>query len=580
LGRVVIAEDMDSALAAARKLQGWSRIVTLQGELVTPDGALTGGSLQGRGAHLVGRKGEIDDLNGALPGYRSEVETLTSEIAQISGSLGEVEKRLADTVFQAAELQARLATTQSEAASAEREQARLESVRKDLDAEAAELGSRSKELQAEVLRWEAFVSQSESEDAGVDETITAAAVEARRLEGLREKSRTKAVSLEVELGRILEQRSALEKSGDANRRMLRDLELTRESKQTQREIAGGRLAEAGGLERELHLKLAAAKEHLERCEAQLDQFVQRVQTLRSDSFEKAAAIKETTKHRGNVLQEMHDAELQIARLEVRLAQAVQRLNDEYAISREDALERPEPEDMDRATVNEVSRLRREIRSMGIVNTGAVEEYERLTERHDFLAEQRTDLDKAKESLLATIDEIDESTRDIFMETFEAVSIEFSRLFHRLFGGGSTRLILTTPDDLLETGIEVIAQPPGKKAQHLSLLSGGERALTAVALLFSFLAVRPSPFCLLDEVDAPLDGPNVEKFVELVKEFSEKTQFLVITHNPTTMESAPRWYGVTMQEPGISRILSYRVPDAAIVSEPEEAIMDTHELVSV
>ena len=159
-----------------------------------------------------------------------------------------------------------------------------------------------------------------------------------------------------------------------------------------------------------------------------------------------------------------------------------------------------------------------------------------------------------------------------METFEAVRMEFDRLFQRLFDGGATKLILTTPEDILETGIEVIAQPPGKKAQSLSLLSGGERALTATALLFAFLAVKPSPFVLLDEVDAPLDGANVEKFTQLVREFSERSQFLLITHNPTTMEAAPTWYGVTMREPGISSILSYRVPQEATASEADTAVV--------
>ena len=139
---------------------------------------------------------------------------------------------------------------------------------------------------------------------------------------------------------------------------------------------------------------------------------------------------------------------------------------------------------------------------------------------------------------------------------------------------ATKLILTNPDDILETGIEVIAQPPGKKPQHLSLLSGGERALTATALLFAFLAVKPSPFVLLDEVDAPLDGANVEKFTRLVAEFSQRSQFLLITHNPTTMEAAPTWYGVTMREPGISSILSYRVPQQATVTETEQAVVLT------
>jgi chromosome segregation protein len=147
-----------------------------------------------------------------------------------------------------------------------------------------------------------------------------------------------------------------------------------------------------------------------------------------------------------------------------------------------------------------------------------------------------------------------------METFQAVEAAFFRLFVRLFGGGAAELQLTQPDDIFETGIDIIAQPPGKKRQNLSLLSGGERALTATALLFAFLEVRPAPFCVLDEVDAPLDGANVEKFTALLRDFGQRSQFIVITHNPTTMEAAPLWYGVTMQEPGVSRGISMHAPN--------------------
>jgi chromosome segregation protein len=223
---------------------------------------------------------------------------------------------------------------------------------------------------------------------------------------------------------------------------------------------------------------------------------------------------------------------------------------------EEALAAPDPGEMDRDTLNEIVRLRRELRAMGTVNTGAAEEFRRLTERYEFLESQREDSEAAAASLRQTIAEIDSGTRAVFMETFDAVSTEFRALFRRLFGGGETRLVLTNPDDLLETGIEIVAQPPGKRASGLALLSGGERALTAVALLFGLLAVKPSPFVVLDEVDAPLDGPNVERFAELVTDFARATQFLIITHNPTTMENAPRWYGVTMQEPGVSRVVSY------------------------
>jgi chromosome segregation protein len=172
-------------------------------------------------------------------------------------------------------------------------------------------------------------------------------------------------------------------------------------------------------------------------------------------------------------------------------------------------------------------------------------------------------------LTTAIAEIDESTRGVFQETFDAVQVAFSRLFTRLFGGGTTELVLTNPDDILETGIDIIAQPPGKKRQSLALLSGGERALTATALLIAFLEVRPAPFCVLDEVDAPLDGANVEKFTDLLRDYGHGSQFIVVTHNATTMEAASVWYGVTMQEPGVSRGLSMKVPEPAPATDAVE-----------
>ena len=566
LGRVVIAEDMDSAIAAGRKLQGWSRIVTLQGELLTPGGALTGGSLQGKGAHLVGRKGEIDDLQAEIPKLLQDVDKLAEEVDAVGDVIADFDRQLREIALRESETSAALAAQESDAAAARRDVGRLTALQADRDAQSARLTEALAALKTEITLWESEIAAGSRQNE--DTAIAAAREEAAALSIRRDEARKQAVALEVESGRLAEKRSALARSVENLKSTLAESESQRSVKQAQRELAGTRFAESIDLRRELELKLQEAQDHLGECAAHLATVNHGLTEIRSESFEKNGAIKEITHTRSRVIEEMHAAELQIARLEVRLAQTVQRLFDEYGITQEEALARQDVEDPERSTVTEVARLRREIRSMGQVNTGAVEEYERLSERHEFLAGQREDLEKARESLLVTIKEIDDSTRGIFMETFEAVSREFDVLFNRLFNGGSTRLMLTDPNDLLETGIEVIAQPPGKKAQHLSLLSGGERALTAVALLFSFLAVRPSPFCLLDEVDAPLDGPNVEKFVQLVMDFARDTQFLVITHNPTTMEASPRWYGVTMQEPGISRILSYRVPDQAIISEPE------------
>jgi len=575
LGRVAIASDMDSAVRVSRRMQGWSRIVTVEGELLSPGGALTGGSLQGRGAHLVGRKGEIDDLNRAIPALRADVDRLSTAVEAGAAQIGKLEQELTDVNRLLSEAHAGAAGAERDLHAAEQDASRLRASAADSEAEQARLAEARQALIREEEDWHRQVEEGRQADTTADDAIAQAQEEARRLTVLRDEARTLAVSLEVETGRLAEKRSALKRELTANQEERTRILTSQEQRRNQRELASMQFADSDARQHELRTRLEEARRHLTECEKQFIAWRDRRQALLAQSFEQQSAIKEMISRRADTMKQMHDAELQIARLEVRLSQAAQRLQDEYAMSLEEALARTDVPEIDKETASEVAKLRREIRSMGAVNTGAVDEYERLTERHDFLGGQRADLEKAREYLRTTIAEIDESTRGTFMDTFHAVSEEFDRIFSRLFNGGTTKLILTNPDDLLETGIDVFAQPPGKKPQHLSLLSGGERALTATALLFSFLAVKPSPFVLLDEVDAPLDGANVERFVQLVKDFGDRTQFLIITHNPTTMEAAPRWYGVTMQEPGVSRILSYRVPqDQTIESEPEQAVVLT------
>ena len=270
-------------------------------------------------------------------------------------------------------------------------------------------------------------------------------------------------------------------------------------------------------------------------------------------------LRRFTDSRTAALDAVHKEELREARLEIQRNQMATRLLEEYEVTFEQATEMADDPVVTSGTPQEVARLRRELRQMGDVNTGAIEEYQELSTRHEFLTVQRADLEDAKAKLLEAIRDIDSSTHGVFLETFHAVGEAFDILFTRLFGGGKTELVLTDPDDILETGIEILVQPPGKKRQNLMLLSGGERALTAAALLFAFLKVKPSPFCVMDEVDAPLDGANVERFADLLREFGERSQFIIITHNPTTMEAAPVWYGVTMQAPGVSSVLGLQVP---------------------
>ena len=564
LGRVLVVDTMDEAIAASRRLTGWSKIVTLEGELLSPGGALTGGSLQGKGAHLVGRKGEMDDLRARLPQTRADVERLAAQVETHVRGLQELEAERSELLREESRLQAEIAAQESARNAAEREGKRLLQEKIGRDNTQANLNAQIAGLQADVQKLTQQLEAGKAENVTSDDALAALNDETRALITRRDECRGRAIALEVEVSRLREKREGLTRAVASDRATLVGLQNQQQQKSAQKNATHTQEIDAVAERARLTDQLATAREHLKVVEADWAQWRDRRQTLLNESFETNSAIKQITQRRSDVTKNLHEVELRLARLEVQMAQATERLQEEYSITREDALSRPDDTAIDKNTAMEVGRLRRELRAMGQVNTGAIGEYERLTERFDFLTAQRADLDKGREGLLATIAEIDDSTRGVFMETFEAVRSEFDRLFTRLFEGGSTKLVLTNPDDILETGIEVIAQPPGKKPQHLSLLSGGERALTATALLFSFLAVKPSPFVLLDEVDAPLDGANVEKYTQLVQEFAQRSQFLLITHNPTTMEAAPTWYGVTMREAGVSSVLSYRVPQE---SEP-------------
>jgi chromosome segregation protein len=220
-------------------------------------------------------------------------------------------------------------------------------------------------------------------------------------------------------------------------------------------------------------------------------------------------------------------------------------------------------------LEKIETLRRRISSMGPINLAAPEEYEALAQRQSFLNSQLSDLTQAKDDLKAAIQKINATTRENFRQTFTDAREHFRRLYGVLFEGGEADLVLTNPDDILETGVEIVAQPPGKRLQSISLLSGGEKTMTAIALLFAFFMVRPSPFCMLDEADAALDDANVERFVNMLKEFGSRTQFLIISHNKRTMEAADTIYGVTMEEKGVSQIVSIEFQKRAGTHAPAQ-----------
>ncbi|MCL6629837.1 MAG: AAA family ATPase, partial [Armatimonadetes bacterium] len=366
-------------------------------------------------------------------------------------------------------------------------------------------------------------------------------------------------AINVELASLTQRRLSMQQTIQNSESAVREAVSEIQRKREQLKNALEEKEQTSRLIEELTAELEKARATCQQSSTNAEQWRKTKQTILAASTEVTDRMKEASQSKENLIQRIHACELREARLDMQIGQTTARLLEEYDITAEDALRR-EPPQTERGAATEVTRLRREIRAMGEVNTGAVQEYARLSERYEFLNAQRQDLLDAKQKLVDAIREIDESTRGIFMDTFTAVQENFTRIFQRLFGGGKTELVLSEPENILESGIEIIVEPPGKKRQNLQLLSGGERALTAAALLFALISVRPSPFCVLDEVDAPLDEANVERFAEMMRDFAQNSQMIVITHNKATMEAADILYGVTMQEPGVSKIVSVRLSD--------------------
>jgi chromosome segregation protein len=298
--------------------------------------------------------------------------------------------------------------------------------------------------------------------------------------------------------------------------------------------------------RTLDSRLSARSEERTRCLEMLN--------------ERQESVKALAAERNDATTRLHRLEVKEAGLVSDIEHLRNRLKEDYEAEPEDAPRLSEAVVSRMNTAIEVNRLKREMLSLGTVNLGAIDEFQRVSERTEFLRTQKADLEEAEGTLLKVIAEIDETTKEAFAATFEKVAKAFDVMFRRLFNGGRTQLTLTDPDNILETGIDVVVQPPGKKLQHLQLLSGGEKALTAVALLFALLEVKPSPFCLLDEVDAALDEANVGRFADVLKDFAQRSQFIIITHNKNTMAAADTLYGVTMEEPGVSKIFGVRMAD--------------------
>lgn len=560
LAKTLIAEDIDSAVAASKVAMGWNKIVTLEGEIVSPSGAMTGGHATGKTLNILGRKQDIDSLI-------TDISSLQKKSKAVEMSLGKLENESEDLTLslrsledQDTRLKMSLLEKERQLEFAGREAKRLRREMDSLQVEKDDIQSNLQKATDARTRLTEAVESADKENINLDGQMSQAEHEIKSLQAQFDAVNAEIGTLNVSLASLKQKRLGMEQTIQSAVNSIREMTSEAARKQNQIANSGKEIHDTESRRIELESELERAKASTEETRQKADEWRALKQKVSAENLDISEKIKHVSEEKDDLSQRLHASELRETRLDMQISQAIVRLMEEYDITAEDALRRELPSEREGSSA-EVIRLRREIKSMGDVNTGAVQEYARITERFEFLSMQRQDLMDARQKLMDAIREIDESTRGIFMETFKAVDEAFRIMFVRLFNGGNTDLILTDPENLQDTGIDVMVEMPGKKRQNLLLLSGGERALTASALMFALMTVRPSPFCVLDEIDAPLDEANVERFADVIREFAEKSQMIVITHNRATMEAADMLYGVTMQEPGISKMVSIQIRDA-------------------
>ncbi|WP_325050027.1 chromosome segregation protein SMC [Cohnella faecalis] len=562
LGNVLIAEALEQANKIASRLQYRYRVVTRDGDVVNPGGSMTGGSVQKKSSSLLGRQRQLDELEreiadteAAKIAARAEVDDLKKELAEVAQNIeqlreaGERERMNEQQV--AAERQ-----------QLKHEENQLEEQRASVAGERAAFATEAGELDALREAAENRLKQHSEEEQKLQNRI-------REAEELRKRSQSEKEELQ----------SALTDLKIAIARMEQDLSSVEEQSGRIRSERTRLVAECGTLRESLEQNAAetsrtneesvSQKERINELRLQKQGLTEQIEFKRTDRAERLRDLErkegETKEQRAKLKaaeESLRMSEIAEGRLDVELDNLLRKLSEEYEISFELAKERyPVPEDV-LASQNEVRDMKRKISALGDVNLGAIEEFKRVSERYEFLSGQEKDLLDAKAKLHGIIREMDEEMSRRFNTTFEEIRKHFVVVFSRMFGGGRADLVLSEPDKPLDTGIDITAQPPGKKLQNLQLLSGGERALTAIALLFAILNVKPVPFCVLDEVEAALDEANVARYAQYMREFSESTQFIVVTHRKGTMEEADRLYGVTMEEGGVSKLVSVQLEDEA------------------
>ena len=559
LGRTVIVDNMQNAIKLSKENNYSFRIITLEGDVINPSGAITGGSVAKKTVNILGRSKEIEELS-------KEINDIKTKISKLEKSKEEYEDSSEDVLEEAEHLEKQLQEIEISYAT---EKQRVESIDENIQTIRDRINKQKEEvLKSEENKKELLNSkeldeqemskiskENEEKQSIIDEFANSNKDSQTYIDNLNEDI----TDLKISVSSFNESEMSIEEMSE-----MINKEIETHTKNV--EIKKAQIEKDEKENIELEKQIEETKKQIEEIKFQVSNSGENIEKLKKDRIAKNEKLTKKEDEQTDQFKVIEDLKAQVTKLEVKktkieedITEIINKMWEEYELTPNNVGNYPMPENV-QLTQRKVNNLRTDIRELGSVNVDSIEEYKNLKQRYDFMCEQRLDLECTMAKLNKVIAEMLDVMKTQFKEKFEIINKNFGEVFKELFGGGMAEVSLTDENNILESGIEINVQPPGKKLQSMTLLSGGERAFTAIALLFAILKINPAPFCVLDEIEAALDDVNVYRYAEYLKKFAKDTQFLVITHRKGTMEAADTIYGVTMEEKGISKLLSMKLKE--------------------
>ena len=554
LGRTVIVDNMQNAINLSKENNNTFRIITLEGDIINVSGSMTGGSIAKKTVNILGRSKEIEQLKQEIEKIKNKIEKIEKERQEYENSSEDILEETENLSKQLQEIEITYATEKQKLQSIDENiqnfQERINNQKEEQvnsEKSKAKLLEEKAKLEKEIIE---ITKQNQKEQEVIDEFTSSNKDSQKYIDDLNEDI----TNLKISVSSFNESEASIEEMAEMLNKEIETHTKNMENKKLQIENDEKENVE-------LLKQIEDTQKSIEDVKMQVANSGENIEKLKEDRTEKNQKLSKKEDEQTGEFRIIEDLKSQVTKLEVRkskieedITEIINKMWEEYELTPNQAGNFPKPENI-QLSQRKVNNLRTDIRELGSVNVNSIEEYKNLKQRYDFMCEQRLDLEESMTKLRKVISEMTETMKNQFKEKFEIINKNFGEVFKELFGGGQAEVTLTDENNILESGIEITVQPPGKKLQNMTLLSGGEKAFTAIALLFAILKINPAPFCVLDEIEAALDDVNVYRYAEYLKKYTKDTQFLVITHRKGTMEVADTVYGVTMEEKGISKLLS-------------------------